>query len=507
MATLADEILDTLPALLFGIDDSGQVIEYRASPFIKGHPQPPQLPCSLFDLWPQTTAAEITRAITRLKHGQAPLQFSYSVDEEANEHGRERHFKARISKQNGRFIIIAMDASEELSQEGEKQRLYEQLRQTQKMEALGQLTGGIAHDFNNILASILGYADLTLDAVEVMGEEDLARYLREVIDSGEKARDLIAQMLAFSRAKPNDAVALMPAPLIKEAVKMLHSALPTTITLNVNSEEHLPLIKIDPAQLNQIIINLCINARDAIGEDGAINITVAASQYQQLRCNSCQDHFEGEYVEIAISDNGSGIDPLLLGRIFDPFFTTKEFNRNSGMGLSVVHGIIHDQGGHIVVDSQPGHGTTVRLFFPAIPTATATTHPKSPPKTLGIKATILVIDDEESTARLQGELLRNKGFAVEVFSDAFQALQSYRLDPARFDLALVDQIMPGMNGIAVAQELLELRPEMPIILNTTEEGRDDSNAAKAAGIRALLTKPIHSARLLNTIIELLQPQK
>ena len=506
MTRLADEILDTLPALLFGIDGGDQVIEYRASPFIKGHPQPPHLPCTLLDLWPKTAVAEIVRATTRLKQGQPPLQFSYSVREEVNGGDRERHFKARISKQNERFIIIAMDASEELSQEGEKHRLYEQLRQNQKMEALGQLTGGIAHDFNNILASILGYADLTLDAVEIMGEEDLARYLREVIDSGEKARDLIAQMLAFARAKPNDAVALMPAPLIKETVKMLHSALPPTITLNISNEEGLPLIKIDPAQLNQIIINLCINARDAIGENGAINITISASHRQPLRCNSCRERFEGEYVEIAIADDGSGIDPLLIERIFDPFLTTKEFNRNSGMGLSVVHGIVHDQQGHIVVESQPGHGTTVRLFFPAIAAAMDVATPKSLPKAPDIKATILVIDDEESTARLQGELLRNKGFAVEVFSDAFEALQFYRLDPARFDLALVDQVMPGMNGIAVAQELLELRPEMPIILNTTQEGSDYSSAAKAAGIRALLTKPIHSARLLNTIIELLQPQ-
>jgi signal transduction histidine kinase len=500
MTALASDILDTLPALLFQINSAGEVVEYRASPFIQGHPLPPQLPCALSDLWPKATATEINAAIKHLEPGQPPLQFNYTLHQGYRQH----HFKARISKQNEGFILIILDTSEELHQEQEKQRLYEQLRQNQKMEALGQLTGGIAHDFNNILASILGYADLTLDAVEIMGEADLARYLREVIDSGEKARDLIAQMLAFARAKPNAAIPLMPTPVIKAAAKMLQAALPATISLNINSAEELPLIMVDPAQLNQVIVNLGINARDAIGATGHIDITLNASHCQQLHCSSCQERFAGEYVEIAIADDGSGIDPLLIERIFDPFFTTKEFNRNSGMGLSVVHGIVHERQGHIVVESQPGYGTTVRLFFPAI-TATAETTTHEPlPRTPGIQATILVIDDEESTARLQGELLRNKGFAAEVFSDPIHAIAAYQANPARFDLVLVDQEMPGMTGIEVARAILQLRPELPIILNTTQGEHDYSGAAKAAGIRALLTKPIHSARLLNAIIELLQ---
>ncbi len=504
MNNLVDEILDTLPALLFHLDNSGQVIDVSASPFIQGHPQPPQLPCTLVDLWPKSTAAEITKAISRLALGQPPLPFSYTINSGEQQH----HFKARISKQTVGFTIIALDASSELNQEQEKQHLHDQLRQNQKMEALGQLTGGIAHDFNNLLANILGYTDLALDSVESMAEGEIARYLHEVIDSGEKARDLIAQMLAFARAKPNVAVTLMPAPLVKAATKMVQTALPATISLNINSEEELPLIKIDSAQLNQMIVNLCLNARDAISEQGNIDIAITASHCRQLHCSSCQEGFEGDYVEIAITDDGDGIDPLLIERIFDPFFTTKQFKHNSGMGLSVVHGIVHDHQGHIVVDSQPGYGTTIRLFFPAItaPQERAPSRDKSPREHVN-KATILVIDDEECSARLQGELLRNKGFAAVVFSDPFHAIEAYKVNPERFGLVLVDQEMPGMTGMEVAQAILHLRPQTPIILNIMQSDRDYTEQAKAIGIRALLNKPIHSERLLNTIFDLLQPKQ
>lgn len=332
MNILADEIINTLPALLFHIDNSGQVIDFKASPYIQSHPQPPQLPCTLLDLWPPATATEIAHAIAHLEQGQPPRLLNYTINGADQRH----HFRARITKQADHFTLIALDASAELDQEQARHRLYEQVRQNQKMEALGQLTSGISHDFNNLLASILGYADLALDGVESGEQKNLRRYLREVIDSAEKARDLIAQMRAFARAKPD-----------------------TTIPL-----------------------------------------------------------------------------PLPI---------------NSG------------------------------------------------------QSTILVIDDEESCARLQGELLRNKGFIAVIFSDPLLALEAFKVNPQRFNLVLVDQAMPGMTGIEVAQVLLQLRPELPIILNTSEETHDYSAAAYSTGIRALLSKPIHAERLLQTIIELLPP--
>ncbi len=331
MNILADEIIDTLPALLFHIDNSGQVTDFRASPYIQSHPQPPQLPCTLFDIWPKAAATEIANAIAHLEQGQPPLLLSYSI----NGTDQQRHFRARITKQTDHFTLIALDTSAELDQEEARHRLYEQAQQNQKMEALGQLTSGISHDFNNLLASILGYADLALDGVESGEQRDLVRYLREVIDSAEKARDLIAQMRAFARTNPDAA------------------PLPSQFSAGQN--------------------------------------------------------------------------------------------------------------------------------------------------------TILVIDDEESCARLQGELLRNKGFIVVVFSDPLLALEAFKINPQRFNLVLVDQVMPGMTGIELAQALLQLRPELPIILNTSEETHDYSAAAYSTGIRALLSKPIHAERLLRTIIDLLAP--
>ncbi len=500
----ASEIINTLPALLFCLDSRHQITSFRGSPFIHGHPQPTTLPCTLFDLWPKTAATEITKTITRIEENQPPRQFRYSV----NSTNQQYHFKAYISKQADSFAIIVLDASTEFNQEDEKQHLYDQLRQNQKMEALGQLTGGIAHDFNNLLASILGYADLTLDALEAMGKEVLANYLREVINSGEKARDLITQMQAFARAKPNTAITLVPTLLLKSATSLLQAALPETIQLSINSEEGVSPIKIDPAQFNQVVVNLCLNARDAIGEAGNIDIALSSHRHL-LECSSCHTRFDGEYVEVSISDNGRGIDPTLITRIFDPFFTTKEFNNNSGMGLSVVHGIVHEHQGHLVVQSQPNYGTTIRLFFPAISEQTSPQQSRTtlPARQHSSNATLLVIDDEESCARLQGELLRNKGFTVEIFSDALQALERYRLNPQRFDLILVDQNMPGISGIEVAQAVRTLRPEILIILNTNHTEHDYNAQAKAAGINALLSKPIHPEQLLTTILDLLQAPK
>ncbi len=507
MNDITDNLLDTIPAIMLNIDEAGNVIDYRASQFSAGHPEPETLPCPLNKLLSEHKAEELIQISKSLRPGQTPAPFHYS----ATVNSEKLYFEGRISKKvAGLTTLIAWDDSESKRAEEDKHNLYEQLRQSQKMEALGQLTGGIAHDFNNILASILGYADLTLDAVDEMGHTDLVRYLQEVIDSGEKARDLIAQMLAFARAKPNDAISLMPTPLVKETVKMLQSALPSTIELNITSEEDLPHIEVDPSQFHQLIVNLCINARDAIEEKGNIDITITHGEHFQNNCASCQSRFEGSYVEIAISDNGHGINPTFIDKIFEPFFTTKESNNNTGMGLSVVHGIVHENGGHIVVDSQPNYGTTIKIYLPAVEQQKDEVVKGGKAvslKDIDINANILVVDDEESVARLQGELLRAKGFSAVVFSDSLHALEAFNVNPDRFDLLLADQTMPGLTGIELAREVLSLRPDMPIVLNSAQGDHDYTDEAKSAGIKAFLTKPIPSETLINTIIGLLANKK
>ncbi|MFC1748417.1 response regulator [Pseudomonadota bacterium] len=502
MKNLADDILDTFPAILFHIDDMGNVLDFRPSKFIQNHPRPKKPPCSLSEVLPEETAAEIIRLSEAATENKAPTHFCYNLSNEE----KQSHFEGRLSKYDNITTVVVWDASEKTKADEEKHHIYEQLRKNQKMEALGQLTGGIAHDFNNILASILGYADLTLDAVDSMGETELVRYLQEVIDSGEKARDLIAQMLAFARAKPSDAITLMLNPLIKETIKMLQSALPSTIELDIKAEEELPLVKVDPTELHQAIVNLCINSRDAIGQKGTIDIGATHTQCDNFICASCQKPFTGSFAEISIADSGKGINPVLLDKIFDPFFSTKKSANSTGTGLSVVHEIIHDCKGHIMVESQPDYGTTFRLFLPIVEEkekATSRTQKSISFKNVDIDSSILVVDDEESVARLQGELLRLKGFSAVVFSDALHALEAFKVDPNRFDLVLVDQTMPGLTGIELATEILGVRPDMPIVLNTAQGDHDYTEEAKEAGIRAFLTKPIPSETLIRTIADLL----
>lgn len=248
----------------------------------------------------------------------------------------------------------------------DREQLYEQLQQSQKMEAIGHLTGGIAHDFNNMLASIMGFTQLAIDLSESIHNEKLDDYLQEINRAGERARDLVAQMLSYSRRTPGKKFVPLELPvLIKEVVMMIRPMLPSSIEINYDFDEDVPMVKVDPVRLHQVLMNLCINARDAIGGHGRIDLLLASANVKNKLCSSCHELISGDFVGIKVSDNGSGIVQDNIRNIFDPFFTTKEVGKGTGMGLSVVHGIMHDHHGHIVVDSVPGQGTEINLLFPS----------------------------------------------------------------------------------------------------------------------------------------------
>jgi len=270
------------------------------------------------------------------------------------------------------FASVMSDHSEYLLQE--KTRLSEQLCKKQRMEALTHLTGGMAHDFNNILASILGYADLTLESLKETGNQnELVRYIGEVIDEGEKARDLIKQMLAFTRTDPNKDIALNPAPLIKEIAKVIQASLPDSIDFSINTDPDIPKALIDPSRLSQAILDICANARDALaGMNGHISINISQATCHQTKCQSCQEYFDGEFIEISVTDNGKGIEPLVLEGIFGK--TTK----TNGTGLASTNDFLHEHHGHIIVESIINYGTAVRLLLPIAP------HDKLPTSQQGI---------------------------------------------------------------------------------------------------------------------------
>jgi PAS domain S-box-containing protein len=402
------------------------------------------------------------------------------------------------------FIAYLRDATERRRAEDERRRLEAQLRQAQKMEAIGHLTGGIAHDFNNILTSIMGYVALAAERQARFGDPRLAKYLEQAQLSCQRARDLIQQMLTFSRGRRGEPRPLSLPPLVRESVKLLRPTLPATLELRTTLQEELPAVILDPVQLEQILLNLCINARDATAGFGQIEVAARKVVGAEIECTSCRQRAAGDFVELAVKDSGPGIPASIMDRIFEPFFTTKEVGKGSGMGLSTVHGIVHEHGGHVVVESPPDGGTRFRVLLPAlapIQGAVGASPPGDAASAAGAAVTgrVLVVEDEEMVGEFMRDLLEGRGLEVTVLRDPVEALQTLRQRPDAFDLVITDQTMPGLTGLELAREISGLRAGLPIILYTGYgEGIEDARLADN-GVLALARKPVDPDALLELI--------
>lgn len=393
-------------------------------------------------------------------------------------------------------IAVGQDITEQRIAQKETQRLQTQLQQAQKMEAIGQLTGGIAHDFNNILASIIGYTELALERFVTDESGKLKDYLNEVHRAGTRAKDLIAQMLAFSRSKHGELISLNMQPLINETTKLLRPTIPTSIELKYDMHD-VSNINADPIQMQQVIMNLCINARDAVGKHGFINIKLYEKSLDSAFCDSCHKSFSGNYLVLSVSDSGHGISKDLIERIFEPFFTSKEVGAGTGMGLSMVHGIVHHHSGHIIVHSEIDKGTDFQIFFPVITNVIDVSVMDK------INKTILIVDDEESVARFLEALLKNVGYSVIVQTDSRSALKYFKSNGDGIDLVFSDQTMPRMSGLEMAKEILKLKSDVPIILATGHSTEVDKEVAIGAGISAYLNKPFDTKALLEKVESLI----
>jgi len=440
-------------------------------------------------------------------------------------------FSASVLKENGevRIIGIGRDISQRRQDEREKGLIQAQLRQAQKMEAIGQLTGGIAHDFNNMLASILGYAELaqhlsnTADQDPFLNIEPfnkkLHSYLDAIHDSGSRATDLVKQLLIFSQGDDVEPQPIKVEPTIQEILKLLSSTLPRSIEISTLFEEHLPTISIAPIQLHQVIMNLCINARDALNESGHIDISISRKRGFAAQCASCHEGFHGDFVEFLIKDNGSGIDPQHIHRVFEPFYTTKEIGQGTGMGLPIVHGIVHEHSGHITIESSPEKGTAIHVLFPVCdekskqpltlsePVGTTAPANETMPATGLSSGHIVVIDDEESLAQFLGDLLTTQGYKVTAYTDSLKAKKELPGIISSIDLVLTDHTMPGITGSQLAQHLLRLRPDLPIILCTGFSFTMDEKTASQIGIRRFLQKPLRTQELLKEIEALIKTRE
>lgn len=403
------------------------------------------------------------------------------------------------------FVACCEDLTSAKQAERERMKLESRLAQAEKMEAIGHLSGGIAHDFNNILVAVLGFTEL---AQSQFGSIDskLASYLDHSMRASLRAKELVKQLLAFSRSSPLEARSLAPGPVVEEVVKLLRSTIPSSLSITLAIPDDLPCVRINPVQLHQVMMNLCINARDATGGRGRIDIVLQEARggpETETICASCHKAFSGDYVRVVVRDDGKGITAIDRGQIFDPFFTTKEVGQGTGMGLSVVHGIVHLHGGHVTLASSHGDGAEFAIYLPVAPrddtqAAFSVTSPIA-----SVRGQVLVIDDERPVTEFTREVLEDMGCRVTLQTDAQAAWEWFVRAPQAVDLVIVDQTMPHLTGSELCSRMLALRPELPIILWTGFSAEVDEDSASRLGIRRFLLKPVSSADLRTAVGELL----
>jgi PAS domain S-box-containing protein len=385
--------------------------------------------------------------------------------------------------------------------EAVKRDLETRSNRAQHLESIGTLAGGIAHDFNNILFGILGFAELALeDAVENTIQ---ACNLNEILKGGHRAKELIRQILTYSRQDCVEKHVLRPAPLIKEALKLLRASLPSSIEIKRRFAANLHKIHSNPVHIHQLVMNLCTNAAHAMDNSiGRIdicldNVNIAAKQ-ETAHC--CID--KGDYLRLVVKDNGNGIPHEIIDRIYEPFFTTKSQGRGTGMGLSVVLGIVQANGGAIYVHSQPGEGSQFELYFPAAQKKMIEPSSPAAPVLKGHEH-ILVVDDEPSLLIMLDRILNRLGYEVTTCANACEALTLFRGRPGAYDVVITDLTMPKMTGLHLAREILKTRPDLPIIICTGYADKVSADHIKSIGIRRMLPKPILKTELASAIRQVL----
>lgn len=410
---------------------------------------------------------------------------------------------APILSESGDLVSIVHIAKDITVQE----KLAIQLRQAQKMEAIGSLAGGIAHDFNNILTPILGYTEIAIENTPA-GSEILDN-LHQVLSSAHRAKELVKQILAFSRHSEEELKPMKIHLVIEEAIKMLRSSLPSSIDIVKSIDHTCGSIMGDPTQVHQVLMNLCTNASQAMQKaGGTLGVSLAGVQVDPLDLDLKFDLKPGPYVLLEVSDTGAGIPSDKIHHIFDPYFTTKPKGESTGLGLAVVHGIVKKYNGDITVYSEPGKGSVFRVFFPAIPPAPTYKAPTPPPVVLprGTEH-ILLIDDEKMIVRMEEQMLRGQGYRVTTFSDSEEALRAFQTQPHDFDLIITDMTMPKLCGNKLAQEMLSIRPDMPIILCSGFNPIVSGTKRQTVGIRKYLTKPIIKRELVIAVRQVLDTEK
>ena len=395
------------------------------------------------------------------------------------------------------YLVEIQDITKRRKVEAALLQSERQLRQSQKMQAIGTLSGGIAHDFNNILTPILGYSEMILHTVSE--EDPVHTYVGEVLKASHRAKDLVNQILTFSRQTEQAGQVIRVVPIAKEVLKLLPASLPKGIEIRRSISATHDIVLADPTQIHQVLMNLCTNATHAMREKGGIlELRLSNFLIDQKSRRKYPELEPGRYLRMSVKDTGNGMDQATTERIFEPFFTTKDKGEGTGMGLSVVHGIVTSLKGTIAIETEWGKGSTFHVILPAVEQTAETTPEVRAPLPSGSEC-VLLVDDEPEIVKMGAHMLASLGFRPVVANDGAEALRLFELNPDQYDVVITDQVMPGMSGAELIEKLLVVRPGLPVILCTGFSEALTPEQAKDAGVREFMMKPIGMRQLAEAI--------
>jgi len=404
---------------------------------------------------------------------------------------------ATFEEKGNQGVAFVLDLTERKRAEAEREKLEERLRQAEKMQAIGTLAGGIAHDFNNILGAILGFSEL---AQSKAGESGLLReQLDQVMQAGNRGKRLVEHILAFSRSGVGERIPVHVQSVVEEALDLLAASLPPTIRLEKILRGADAAVVGDATQLHQVTMNLCTNAVQAMPKGGVLTVTLERMDIEAARELAHGTLAPGPRIRLQVTDTGSGIPPAVLERMFDPFFTTKRVGEGTGLGLSLVHGIVANFGGAVDVDTREGAGTTFTVWLPASGETPAGMVDAAGVLPHGNGEAVMIVDDERPLVNIAEEMLAGLGYEPAGFSSSADALAAFRAEPDRYDIVLTDETMPDLTGTDLAREIRRLRADIPIVLMSGYSGPQLTERARSAGVSDILRKPLVSRDIADAL--------
>jgi len=485
------ELAESLPQVIFEVDSKGNLVYLNQTGY------------ALFGYTPEDLAKGFNVLEAFIPEDRERIASDIMLNVQGRKLGRQEY--TALKKDGSKFPVgvhanrvmrdhtatgvrgILIDFTPVKIAEEEKKKLEIQLQQAQKMEAIGALAGGIAHDFNNILSAIIGYTEL---AMLNEGAEHCTTELNEALKAANRAKDLVKQILAFSRQTDEERMPVRASLVAKEAVKFIRATIPATIEIKTRIDDKSGAVLANSVELHQIIMNLCTNAQHAIGEQaGLLEVAVQNTEIDLSQKNDLIDLEIGSYVRISVKDTGNGMTRDVMKKIFDPYFTTKKKGVGTGLGLAVVHGIVKKYGGTIKVESELGKGTTFHIYLPKANIA-APIKAEKPKPLMGGSERILFVDDEKMLVEIGQQALQRLGYDVVSRNSPIEALELFKAKPDFFDLVITDKTMPGMTGDGLAKELMSIRPSLPVVICTGYSQTVDQERAKQMGIKAFVMKPI-----------------